>query len=370
MAKIKVLHIIKSLGRGGAEMLLPETLKLHNQEQFEFHYIYFLPWKNQMVKAIEDAGGKVTCLTAKNNISLLLQYSKIIQYCKDNEIQLIHAHLPWAGVLARLVGRSSKIPIVYTEHNNFDRYHVLTKFLSSITYRWQKKVIAVSEDAKRALESRKLHDNIEYVPNGVDTNFFSPLKIKNRLLDIEGLRDTSHIVGTVAVFRRQKRLDILLEVARESMIRDLKFKFLLVGDGPEMNMIKDTVVSLGLNNVKLVGLKDNPIEYMRYMSAFLITSDFEGLPVALLEAMSLGIVPFSTKVGGIPNVIINELNGILLENQNPKEIVDKLQMYILDRPEELQLMGVKSRDTIINNFSISKMVLHLESIYQEILANG
>lgn len=58
MTKIKVLHIIKSLGRGGAEMLLPETLKLHNQEKFEFHYIYFLAWKNQMVEAIEDAGGE------------------------------------------------------------------------------------------------------------------------------------------------------------------------------------------------------------------------------------------------------------------------------------------------------------------------
>ena len=60
MEKIKILHIIKSLGRGGAEMLLPETLKEHNKDKFEFHYIYFLPWKNQMVEAIEKSGGKET----------------------------------------------------------------------------------------------------------------------------------------------------------------------------------------------------------------------------------------------------------------------------------------------------------------------
>ena len=97
MQRIKVLHIIKSLGRGGAEMLLPETLKRHNQLEFEFHYIYFLPWKNQMVEAIENAGGKVTRFSAKNNIQLFFQYPKIIKYCKDNNIQIIHAHLPWAG---------------------------------------------------------------------------------------------------------------------------------------------------------------------------------------------------------------------------------------------------------------------------------
>ncbi len=62
MQKIKILHIIKSLGRGGAEMLLPETMKLHDASKFEFHTIYFLPWKDQMVESIESAGGKVTCL--------------------------------------------------------------------------------------------------------------------------------------------------------------------------------------------------------------------------------------------------------------------------------------------------------------------
>ena len=70
-------------------MLLPETLKEHHQDQFEFHYIYFLPWKNQMVGAIEIAGGKVSCFSAKNNLQLLVHYSNIIQYCKENQIQLI-----------------------------------------------------------------------------------------------------------------------------------------------------------------------------------------------------------------------------------------------------------------------------------------
>ena len=73
MSKIKILHIVKSLGRGGAEVLLQETLKLHNKETYEFHYIYFLPWKNQMVEGITNAGGKVVLFSAKNNIEIILQ---------------------------------------------------------------------------------------------------------------------------------------------------------------------------------------------------------------------------------------------------------------------------------------------------------
>src|SRR5688572_13247890 len=92
-SKKKVLHIIKSLGRGGAEMLLPETLSCHDQSKFEFHYIYFLPWKDQMVGALKHAGGKVRCFQANNNVQIMLQYRKVIRYIRENNISLIHAHL-------------------------------------------------------------------------------------------------------------------------------------------------------------------------------------------------------------------------------------------------------------------------------------
>src|SRR5690606_37641816 len=121
MPKIKVLHLIKSLGRGGAEMLLPETLKLHDTENFEFHYIYFLPWKHQMVVSIDMAGGKVTCISASNNIKLLQLFPKVTKYCNENKINLIHCHLPWSGFLGRIIHAKTKIAVVYSEHNIQER---------------------------------------------------------------------------------------------------------------------------------------------------------------------------------------------------------------------------------------------------------
>ncbi len=108
--KIKILHLIKSLGRGGAERLLPETLKKHNLNRFEFHYIYFLPWKNQMVEEIEKNGGTVSCFSANNNIQIFAKVRRIAAYVKEHDIQLIHCHLPWAGIVGRMVGKLTRAP--------------------------------------------------------------------------------------------------------------------------------------------------------------------------------------------------------------------------------------------------------------------
>ena len=140
MKKIKVLHIIKSLGRGGAEMLLPETLRIHDRNKFDFHYIYFLPWKDQMVESIEEFGGKVNCFSSNDNIRLLLKYKEVITYCRDHHIDVIHCHLPWAGFLGRIVYKRTGIPVMYTEHNMQERYHKLTKAINKATFKFKNSI--------------------------------------------------------------------------------------------------------------------------------------------------------------------------------------------------------------------------------------
>lgn len=135
---LNVLHIIKSLGRGGAETLLAETLNEHDREEFNFHYIFFLPWKDQMVKQLIDGGGTVTCMDAKNNAQILLQARKIARYIREHQIHLIHCHLPISGVVGRLAGSMTGIPVVYTEHNTWERYHKVTYWLNRISFSRQK----------------------------------------------------------------------------------------------------------------------------------------------------------------------------------------------------------------------------------------
>ncbi|MDP2088179.1 MAG: glycosyltransferase [Flavobacteriaceae bacterium] len=363
MNKIKILHIIKSLGRGGAEMLLPETLKVHDQEFFEFHYIYFLPCKNQLVEAIETAGGKVSCFSANNNLMLLLQYPKIIKYCRKHKIQLIHAHLPWAGIVARIAGYLVKIPVIYTEHNNFNRYHFATRLLSTLTYQWQSLVIAVSEEVKKVIEDRKLFSKVIYQPNGVNADFFKKANRPQENRELDSIVKNKKVIGTVAVFRPQKRLDLFLKMAKELYRLDSNYVFLLVGDGPEAQKLRAIKEKESLDYVHFMGLQENPKTILQYLDGFVITSDFEGLPVALLEAMSMEIIPFCRNVGGIGAVIKNNKNGILLENANPNQMATIIHEVFESDETTLNNLGKEARNTIMDNYSIQTMVSGLENIY-------
>ena len=173
MQKIKVLHIIKSLGRGGAEMLLPETLKIHNTNKFEFHYIYFLPWKNQMVAALENAGGEVHCFPASNNFLLLKKYDEVVKFCKTHKIDVIHCHLPWSGFVGRIVHSKTKIPVVYTEHNIQEGYHFATKLLNKLSFNNQNLALGVSEDVSASIK-KNINPKIPVrtLLNGVNTEHF------------------------------------------------------------------------------------------------------------------------------------------------------------------------------------------------------
>src|SRR4051812_29173522 len=102
-------------------MLLQETLKQHDKTRFEFHYIYFLPWKDQMVAGLQLAGGTVKNFSASNNIKIILQTGKIIKYIRNNNIQLLHCHLPWAGFVGRFIHMQTGIPVIYSEHNKQER---------------------------------------------------------------------------------------------------------------------------------------------------------------------------------------------------------------------------------------------------------
>ncbi|MDX5479268.1 MAG: glycosyltransferase, partial [Cyclobacteriaceae bacterium] len=149
--KIKVLHLIKSLGRGGAEMLLPETLKVHDREKFDFHFAYFLPWKDQMVPAIEALGAKALCFKARTNLQMFQRVGEISRYVQEHQIDVVHSHLPWAGVIARLVGKKTGVPVVYTEHNKWERYNKITYWLNKLSFGWQDAAVAVSDDVQQSI---------------------------------------------------------------------------------------------------------------------------------------------------------------------------------------------------------------------------
>lgn len=367
MNKIKVLHIIKSLGRGGAEMLLPETLKLHDKEQFEFHYIYFLPWKNQMVESIEKSGGIVNCLSAKNNIQLIFQAKRIISYCKQNHIQLIHCHLPWAGFVGRLVHKLSQIPVIYSEHNMQERYHKITAEINKLSFNSQTLALGVSEDVTNSINkniSPKIR--VETLLNGVNTETFRRELASPDRKNL-GIPENAIVVGNVAVFRFQKRLVEWLGVFNELQNRSTKPVYgLIVGAGPLEEEIKAKLMELRLERkVILTGLQTEVKPFYSVMDIFMMSSSFEGLPIALLEAMSMQCAIVSTNAGGIKEVIRHEVDGLICNVDNLNKLGDLAYEVVEDDLLRSELQN-NARSRVLKNFSLNTMVHKLENYYKEL----
>lgn len=346
-------------------MLLPETLKLHNQEKFEFHYIYFLAWKNQMVEAIEDAGGRVTCFEAKDNIRLLLQYKRIISYCKEHNIDLIHCHLPWAGFVGRLIHKKTGIPVVYTEHNMQERYHIATKSINKISFNSQNLALGVSQDVTDSIK-KNIHPKIPFrtLLNGVNTESFlrtSDSKIRSEL----GILENAIVIGNVAVFRFQKRLVEWLQVVKKIREKNTNVYGIIVGAGPLEEEIKSEWKKLELENIVFFpGLQTNVKPYFEAMDIFMMSSSFEGLPIALLEAMSMECAVVSTDAGGIKEVIRNGIDGLTCPVDDWEQLEEKVQI-LLEEPGTLKNYKLAARKRVIESFSLQRMVEELEELYEE-----
>ena len=369
---IRILHLIKSLGRGGAETLLPETLKVHDKSSFIFYCIYFLPWKNQLVEEIKLSGGMVNNFPANNNISILLQAFKISRYIKKNNIQVVHCHLPWAGFVGRIVHLISGTPVVYTEHNKQERYQYLTRLFNKFSFNLQSTAIAVSEDVAQSININ-INPSIQIntILNGINTEKFRRnLPVGQKIRADLGIPSDAIVIGSLGVFRTQKRSNAWLEIFATVSKQNPKIRGILVGDGPLKQDIILQIKTLGLEKIVfLPGIQRNANDWYASMDIFMMTSEFEGLPLALLEAMSCECAVVATKAGGIREVVNDGINGLTVAVDQWPCLVEKVQ-FLLDNPSKRISIGQAARDRVVHHFSIHQMTKQLENLYTSYVDSG
>ena len=368
MEAIRVLHVIKGLGRGGAERLLVSTIREHGKG-YAFTVVYFLPWKNQLVEDLRAIGCRVECLPARGVAGMLMRLPGLYRLMRDGRFQLVHAHLPWSGIVARMAARLAGIPLVYTEHNLVSRYRLPTRWMNKLTFGWQAAVVAVSDKAAGELHHHyRSMVKVQVIPNGVDVGRL-PKASEHRVQFRTkfGIPEDAVVIGTVAVFTRQKRIDRWIRISRRlSMHPDLYF--IIVGDGLLRGELEQQAADLvASGKLRFTGLSAVPEEWMACMDVFLSTSDYEGLPVALLEAMGIGCVPVVTAVGGVPTVVRDAVNGFLYQPEEEEKAGDIILSLATDATRRQQL-GFAARKTIESEFRIRRMVESLEKVYKYVMA--
>ncbi len=165
---------------------------------------------------------------------------------------------------------------------------------------------------------------------------------------------------------KNKGLQEILQ-ALSSLSESVDFILHIAGDGNEREwFIKECKVRFG-DKTQYHGVVsgDKKIQLLKLSHVFLLPSYFEGLPIALLEAMAFGVVPIVTRVGSIPEVVQDNVNGVFVEIKNSISLVEKLNSIFNNR-ENLEKMAVESYKTIKDNFSIEEYIKSLNQIYSEL----
>ena len=325
-----------------------------------------------MVPDLTALNVKVTCLPSFGVPGMFLRLPALITLLCNHQADVIHAHLPWSGIIARLAGWLTGIPVVYTEHNLFHHYNGLTRLFNSFTYRLQNRVIAVSDQVATAIPARfKSLVPVSIINNGVDLLEFNPsLFNRQTLLKKAGLPANAFVVGNVASIRPQKRMDRWFRIAEIVLNQIPNAHFILVGGGNELEALQlRKSMMKHSNRLHLVGLQPEPALWLAIMDVFLMSSDFEGMPVALLESMAMGCIPVVTPVGGIPGVVTENENGYLYEGEDFLRASDRI-IQLAGDPDLCLRLSESAKKTVTNKFSINGMVESLELTYRNLLNPG
>ncbi len=360
---VGVLMLAKGLGRGGTERLLADTARHLDRTRFRVEVAYLLPWKDALVDEIRAAGVPVHCLDGPRptSIAWLVRLRRLV---RTGEIGIVHTHMPLPAVAARLAMPGRRPLFVHTEHNVWPRYRPLTRWTNRSTYRRNAAVIAVSDRVAESIHSRV---PVDVVVHGIDPDAArhgpQARRSARRLL---GVASDELVVGTVGNFTPKKDQETLLRaVAR--LVPDLPgLRLVLIGSGPLENELRVLATSLGIAEVTdFTGSRDDVRELLPGLDVFALSSRFEGLPIALLEALAAGVACVATSVGGVPEVLTDGEDGLLVGPGDPDALAAAIRKLLADEAFRAGMgsrAGWRARD-----FRIDRAVRRIEQVYDRAL---
>ena len=363
-----MLWLVKGLGPGGAERLLVAAAATHDRSEFSFEAAYLLPWKDHLVAELEALDVPTRCLDVRDERDLRWAH-RLRTRLRSDPVDVLHAHSPYAAGIARLVVRTLprrvRPRLVYTVHNTFSSFSTPTRLLNGLTYPLDDADVAVSNEVYDAIWPR-LRSRTEVIVHGVQLDAVRAEAADRDAVRAElGIGPDEIVAGTIANFRRQKDYPNLLAAAARLAGRDVPVRIVAVGQGPLEAEMRELHASLGLGDrVLLLGHREDAVRVLAACDLFTLASDNEGLPVALMEALALGLPVAMTAVGGVPGAVTDGVEGRLVAPSDPDALAGAIEELAVDPALRARMAGAAR--IAGERFDIRTAVGQLEEIYREI----
>jgi glycosyltransferase involved in cell wall biosynthesis len=368
--KIKVLYVFAALPVGGAEELLYNQVAGLDKNLFT-PLVCVISEKGPIGELIEKLGIPVIPLhRMKSNRFDWKIIRDIYRIIKRENIDLVHTQLYDGNKYGRLAAFLAKVPgIVSSYLNVYSRrrikYHLINWALSFTNHR----IIACSQAVK---ESAVHYDRISPDKFVVIYNCIDPSKFKRdsdtlKIREKFGVRPDDFLLGVIARLEEQKGHIYLLEALGQLIPKYPRIKCLVIGDGKLRHSLEKKTEQMGLSSsILFVGTQKPTTPILNILDLFLLPSLWEGLSLAMLEAMAMGTPVLATAVGGAAEIIRSGENGILIPPRDVAGLVSSIQDAIMN-PSKYLAMGGKGKETFYQNFTKAHHITMLQNLYLEIL---
>ena len=366
--KKKVLTLIDILHPSGAEnMAINIAVKLNESDDYS-PMVCATRRGGALEDKLKSAHIPYTVLN-RNYIFEFYKFYELKKIFQHEQIKLIHAHKMGSNFWGSIIGKLFNIPVISHYHaHDIKVKNRINQLSNKITGILSSKIISVSDSEKQRLVK---NDGVEpskiiTIHNGIDYEKYhvAPRSdIKTQL----GIPKESQVVGIVAAIIEIKNHELFLLTAREILKQNTTVKFLIVGDGDRRAAIEKLASELKIHDdVIFTGFRNDVADIISIMDVGILTSHSEGIPVTLLEYMSSSKPVVCTDVGGISELVEDNVSGFLVPPNDYQAFATKIYRLLTD--EELaRKMGASAYERVRENFSEGIMMEKIKRVYDDIL---
>lgn len=377
--KYNIIFVIDGLGMGGAERLMVPILKNLNREFFEPRVcVLHIKNGNPIANDLRALGVPVdeVLIPYLRDVTAL---PRLYRYLKDVKADLVHTQLELSDIMGNIAAKFMRLPSVSTMHTMPSQDMKLKSRLHQSVELFAlrhfcNKVISVSEEARKFyLEiSNLLPENLLTIYNGIDLSHFDNLDHQKARVDVRrefGLPENAKILVTVAVLREFKGIQFMIRALPSVVSKDPDIYYLVVGDGAYRSSLEGEVELAKMRDrVIFAGQRSDIPQLLAASDVFVLPTLTEALPTVLAEAMAARLPIIASSVGGVPEMIAEKENGLLLTAGDVDGLVSASVSLMADEGLR-RAMGGRGEKIVNEKFNIHVQVDKLKDLYMGLIKN-
>lgn len=355
-----MLLVAAGLGPGGMERLLVNHVRFGDRSRFDYSVGYLKSPKDQLVPEFEELGCPVHFL-ARDDAPWPVTLAAVV---RSGRFDVVHTHSPLAASVVRVAARTARRrpAIVYTEHNSWGAYRTPTRWANRLTYLLDDVTISVSRAARDSVPA-SLRPRVVPLDHGIDVEAVrSNLENREAARHRLGVDEDDVVLGIVANMRPEKNYVGVLAAAERVVRRVPRARFVSIGQGPLLEDLRRRHAGSGLGDRFLVlGHQPDAPSLMAGFDVFFLGSDWEGLPVAFMEARALGLPVVVTAVGGLVDHVVDGVDGVLVPPGDVAELATALERLVVEDGLRASMASASSRAAA--TFDARESVRRIEALY-------